>query len=448
MTLLSAISIPRSSEVRPLSFGERAKRPPRVGVIYPSGWGNLGDEAIMQATFQALREQWPDVAIRAFTLHPERTAANHQVDTEFLTGVNLRMFLSPRGDGPLPIRIAKAVARRTRKIPFIGRIFSASADFTAAVLLESISLRSAWRWLQSADLLLAAGGGQLDAVWGGTWGQPYALARWAWLAKRAGVPFAFLSVGYGAARTRTSRAFLRYAISAADYCSLRDAGSRDLTKQLGVRTELPVFPDLAFRLKSRPPLVARRPGFDVAMSPMAYMRPGSWPDENGEEYQRYLNLWAEVTAERVRQGDRVHFFVTDPTDTVAVHEVWDRLDDATRERCSIAEPMSPSELLEFYRSVDVVISSRLHGVLLAIVAARPVVGLSHERKVRALMTEAGVGAFCLDLPTTSVRDVSSHFMNLTQQLEGCTRSLRDFAKRSRTSVKRQEAILPALMRSR
>ncbi|HZF73954.1 MAG TPA: polysaccharide pyruvyl transferase family protein, partial [Gemmatimonadaceae bacterium] len=243
--------------MRPLSFGERAKRPPRVGVIYPSGWGNLGDEAIMQATFQALREQWPDVAIRAFTLHPERTAANHQVDTEFLTGVNLRMFLSPRGDGPLPIRIAKAVARRTRKIPFIGRIFSASADFTAAVVLESISLRSAWRWLQSADLLLAAGGGQLDAVWGGTWGQPYALARWAWLAKRAGVPFAFLSVGYGAARTRTSRAFLRYAISAADYCSLRDAGSRDLTKQLGVRTELPVFPDLAFRLKSRPPLVAR-----------------------------------------------------------------------------------------------------------------------------------------------------------------------------------------------
>jgi len=446
--LLSAISIPQSSEVRPLSFEGKAERAPQIGVIYPSGWGNLGDEAIMQATFQALREQWPNVSIRAFTLHPERTAANHRVDTEFLTGVNSRMFLSPRGDGPLPIRIAKGVARRTRKIPFIGGIFAASADFTATVVLEAMSLRTAWRWLQSADLLLAAGGGQLDAVWGGTWGQPYALARWAWLAKRAGVPFAFLSVGYGAARTRMSRAFLRYAISAADYCSLRDAGSRDLTEQLGARTDLPVVPDLAFRLKSRASLAPRRPGFDVAMSPMAYMRPGSWPEENAAEYDRYLTLWAQVTAERVERGDRVHFFVTDPTDTVAVQEVWDRLDDAARERCSIAEPMSPSDLLEFYRSVDVVISSRLHGVLLAIVAARPVVGLSHERKVRALMTDAGVAAFCLDLSTTSVRDVSAHFMSLTQQLEECTRSLRDFAARSRKSVKRQEAVLSRLMRSR
>ncbi|HMI47935.1 MAG TPA: hypothetical protein VK481_04630, partial [Gemmatimonadaceae bacterium] len=61
---------------------------PRIGVLYPSGWGNLGDEAILQATFAALRGRWPDVALRAFTLHPARTAANHGVEAEPLTGVN------------------------------------------------------------------------------------------------------------------------------------------------------------------------------------------------------------------------------------------------------------------------------------------------------------------------------------------------------------------------
>jgi len=50
-------------------------RAPRIGVLYPSGWGNLGDEAILQATFGSIRNRWPDAAVRAFTLHPARNAA-------------------------------------------------------------------------------------------------------------------------------------------------------------------------------------------------------------------------------------------------------------------------------------------------------------------------------------------------------------------------------------
>ena len=52
---------------------------PRIGVLYPSGAGNLGDEAILQATFTAIRSRWPDAHLRAFTLHPAKTAARHGV---------------------------------------------------------------------------------------------------------------------------------------------------------------------------------------------------------------------------------------------------------------------------------------------------------------------------------------------------------------------------------
>lgn len=446
--MLTATIIRKSTDSRAVPLTRVATRAPRIGIIYPSGWGNLGDEAIMQSTFDALRERWPNVELRAFTLHPQRTAANHRVDADFLTGVNLPMFLSPRGDGPFIVRAARGVARRTSRVPVLGRAIEVAADLTATMVFEAISLRSAWQWLKTADLVLAAGGGQLDAVWGGTWGQPYALARWAWLARRAGVPFAFLSVGYGGARTRMSKRLLRYAVSQASYCSVRDSGSRLLTQQLGVSGDLPVVPDLAFGLRTKAPFHPRRPGHDIGISPMAFMRPGTWPNENRVEYERYVSLWTDLVSDRVARGDRVHLFVTDPTDQIAVDEVLGGLDERTRAACLVETANTPDSLLEFFRGLDVVISSRLHGVLLAIVAARPVMALSHERKVQAVMKDAGVSPFCVDLPTATLDQIRERLSALVDQLDPCALTLREYVDLARTSVRRQEEMLPQLLKRR
>ena len=446
--MLTATITRKSTDSRAIPLARAVTRAPRIGVLYPSGWGNLGDEAIMQATFDGLRERWPNVQLRAFTLHPQRTASNHRVDADFLTGVTLPMFLSPRGDGPFVVRAAKGIARRTRTVPIVGRAFELAADATATLVFEALSVRSAWRWLKTADLLLAAGGGQLDAVWGGTWGQPYALARWAWLARRARVPFAFLSVGYGGARTAMSKRLLRFAVSRASYCSVRDAGSRALTQQLGVTNDLPVVPDLAFGLSTKAPFHPRRPGYDVGISPMAFMRPGTWPTENRADYERYVALWAELVTDRIARGDRVHLFVTDPTDQIAVDEVLARLDEPTKAACLIETASTPDDLLEFFRGLDVVISSRLHGVLLAIVAARPVLALSHERKVQAVMKDAGVTSFCADLPTATLDQITERLTTLLDQLDPCALTLRQYVDFARTAIRHQEEMLPHLLKRR
>jgi polysaccharide pyruvyl transferase WcaK-like protein len=446
--VLSAIPVPDSLDVRPRSRAGGAKRAPRIGIIYPSGWGNLGDEAILQATFEGLRKQWPDVTLRAFTLHPERTAANHGVEAESLTGVDRPMFLSPRSDRLFPVRAARGLARRTRRVPLVGRVCAFASDLTATVVFEAISLRSAWRWLKTADLVLAAGGGQLDAVWGGTWGQPYALARWAWLTRRAGVPFAFLSVGFGGAPSWLSRRLLGYAVRRAAYCSVRDVGSRTLTLGLGVKREFPVVPDLAFALTADSPLPPRRPGYDVGISPMVYLRPGSWPNEDPVGYERLVALWAGVVSARVACGDRVHLFVSDPSDMDAVWDVWARLDGAAKAGCSVVQARNPDMLLDFYRHLDIVISSRLHGVLLAIVAGRPVIALAHERKVRAVMNDAGVSTFCGDLMTTTKGQIEANLRQLTGQLEPCARRLRDYASRAAAAVYEQEDLVAHLLKVR
>jgi polysaccharide pyruvyl transferase WcaK-like protein len=427
---------------------DAVQRAPNIGVLYPSGWGNLGDEAILQVTFAALRKRWPHASLRAFTLHPARTAANHGVEAEALTGVNRYLFGAPLGDGPLIVRLGRGVARRTRSIPILGRLTAWASESAATIVFETISVRRAWQWLRTADLLIASGGGQLDAVWGGAWGQPYALARWAWLARRAGVPMVFQSVGYGQAPTWLSRSFLKYAVGSAAYCSFRDAGSRVMAEKLGVRRNLPVVPDLAFGLTPASPLPVRRPGFDIGISPMVYLRPGSWPIEDGEGYQRLVALWSEVVSTIVARGDRVHFFVSNPGDMQAVNDISERLELTTRASCTVACPDSPNALLDFFGRVDLTISSRLHGVLLAIVCARPVLALSHERKVRAAMNDAGVSDFCLDLTSATTHQVLAVLDKLAGELDPCAHRLRQYVAAASSSLRRQDELMPHLLRSR
>jgi polysaccharide pyruvyl transferase WcaK-like protein len=446
VTAIRTIGAPLT--VESLANARAIERTPRIGVLYPSGWGNLGDEAILQATFAALRARWPKASLRAFTLHPTRTAANHGVEAEPLTGVNRHLFGAPLGEGPFAVRAARALARRTQNVPLLGGITARASNLVATLVFEGVSLLSAWRWLRSADLLLASGGGQLDAVWGGAWGQPYALARWAWLARRANVPFALLSVGYGGASTWLSRQFLRYAVSGAAYCSVRDAGSGAMTMQLGVKRDLPVVPDLAFGLTPPSPFPPRRPGYDVGISPMVYLRPGSWPIENQAGYERLIALWAELVTVTVARGDRVHLFVSNPGDMPAVRDIWEQLGEVARASCTIAQAQSPNALLEFFRGMDVIISSRLHGVLLAIVAARPVLALSHDRKVRAAMIDAGVSDFCADLTTATVEEVTAMLRNLTDHLDPCARRLREYVETASSALRQQDELLPDLLKVR
>jgi len=441
---VGAVTLP----VERSSAADASQRAPSIGVLYPSGWGNLGDEAILQVTFAALRNRWPRASLRAFTLHPARTAANHGIPAEPLTGVKRHLFGAPLGEGPRIVQIGRGLARRTRTVPILGRLTALMSEALATVVFETISVGRAWKWLRTADLVVASGGGQLDAVWGGPWGQPYALARWAWLARRAGVPFVFQSVGYGQTASWLSRQFLRYAVSSAAYCSVRDAGSRVMTQKLGVQREFPLVPDLAFGLTPDSPLPPRRPGLDVGISPMVYLRPGSWPIEDKEGYQRLVNLWADLVSTIVARGDRVQLFVSNPGDMQAVNDIAERLTPATRGSCTTVCPENPNALLEFYRGVDVVISSRLHGVLLAIVSARPVLALSHERKVRAAMNDAGMHDFCLDLTTSTSHEVLGLLDRLTGELDPCAMRLREYVATASSALRQQDERLPQLLKSR
>ena len=145
-------------------------------------------------------------------------------------------------------------------------------------------------------------------------------------------------------------------------------------------------------------------------------------------------------------GNRVHLFVSSPSDMTAVRDVWERLDVATRTGCTIVQSETPDTLLDFFRGLDVIISSRLHGVLLAIVSARPVLALSHERKVKAVMHDAGVGDFCVDLTTATLEQVTGMLWRLTERQDSCAQLLREYAESANCAVRHQDDLIPQLLK--
>jgi hypothetical protein len=102
--------------------------------------------------------------------------------------------------------------------------------------------------LTGFDHVVVSGGGQLDEFWGGAFGHPYTLYRFAGAARRAGARLDILSVGTGTLATRLGRRFVRRALEAASYRSFRDARSRELAGPAGAAAGDPIVPDLAYGL--------------------------------------------------------------------------------------------------------------------------------------------------------------------------------------------------------
>ena len=80
-----------------------------------------------------------------------------------------------------------------------------------------------------------------------------------------------------------------------------------------------------------------------------------------------------------------------------VDEIWAELAPAAGERLQRCRLATIEKHLALMDSLRLVVASRLHGVVLALAAERPVVALSFERKVEAAMLDAGMERFCVGL---------------------------------------------------
>ncbi len=379
--------------------------PPRIAFISPSGYGNLGDAAIIDSLIQGIRRRTPDAEIVGFTLNPVRTAEQHGVPA-FACGAFRRGWYAVQHPTPGEFYLGSSASWReiessARRLVRTVPPLRTSVNFTSLVLADRRYRRKAADLIRGFEAVVVAGGGQLNELFGGPLGHPCTLWRWAGLAHQVGARYLVLSVGTGTLATALSRIFVRRALALAEYRSFRDPRSRDLVGDPGLTQNDPIVPDLAYALPIAEPERTARSRSVFGISPMVYGRPNAWPVELPDVFERLVGALSEFAVRLVRAGHEVVLFTSDDQDRGVVAEVLLKVAARLRpdERALVSAPPTTElgELLRLLGQLDVVISGRLHGVLLSHIAGRPTLALAHERKVETLMAEMGLSRYCFNI---------------------------------------------------
>lgn len=391
----------------------------QVGLLTPYDGGNLGDGSIQDAMIENLRRRLRGVQLSGISLSSTDFLKQHGVESFPLSETDrpfYRLIRSAAAEASRidhasdqaarqmarPIRLAKAILRR---VPFLK-------DGVKIARLGRKEMRhwiASYRFLRNQDMVIVSGGGQLDEEWGGPWGHPFALFKWAVLARIAGVPYAMASIGVGKVQSAASRLMISTALHLARYRSYRDKNSRRLAGKLLRRTSIdPVVPDLALGLSTSDfqnsgrirSLAAGRTV--VAISPIAFARPYSWPKADSAHYCRYLDQLALAMSVLLQRNYFIVLvFSSRGDDESVIPELLERLDDQAKQRIEhqidVPQIVRWQDYVSAIREADILIASRLHSTILGFVAHRPTIAISFDPKVDWVMEDLDQADYLLHI---------------------------------------------------
>lgn len=391
-----------------------------VGLLGMYASANLGDTAIQTAVMRALQRRRPDLEFVAICTDPADAARTFGLHAHHVSALEAAV------DGPTAEPRAGALASRFAR---------SSLPVQAAA--------TAWhtgRTMRELDVLLVSGSGQIDDFWGGPWEQPLRLLAWSSAARRQRKPVAYFGVGVDQLLTTMGRRLCLAALGRAQMRVVRDPGSLAALRQLGFEGACEVAPDPAFHLEA-PPADGVASGFAV-VSPIAR---SAWPGATDDRYAAYLRSLGAAAVHLQRRGLEVRFVCSqtrmDPPIVAAVQAAMEEGSAATR----VVTPASVDDYLRAVQGAEVVVASRLHALILALVAGAPVVGVSYARKVTQQLADADLSACCLELATLAESELLARIDMVLEQSGALRTQVRATAARFRIDLDRHFDRLAALM---
>ena len=400
----------------------------RIGLLTPYTGGNLGDGAIQEAVIQNIRMRYPDAAIFGITQDPDRTGVLHRIPcypiSSFSTS-HYGVMKEKRNSELLPssgikARLIAKIKGTVRQVPFVSGLLRSAYRIFCQTSAEVVHTLEGFRLLKRADLLLVSGGGQLDDYWGGPWGHPFALFKWALISRATRTRFAFLSVGLCSSDSMLTRLFLEKALKWASYRSYRDWKSKGLLEGIEFTRNDPVFPDLAFSYapgQEQEDPVNKTNGKVVGVSPIAYLSQHSWPRQDQRVYRNYITKLAGFISGLLEKGFEILVFHTDDPDRLVIEEllgIMDKEHGVKPERFRRPQIHDVEDLALHLSSIDFAVVSRLHGILLSYLVQKPVLAISYDRKVDTYMADMDQTEYCVDIHDFDVRALTQTFGSLAQ----------------------------------
>ncbi|WP_100401508.1 polysaccharide pyruvyl transferase CsaB [Bacillus sp. FJAT-42315] len=303
------------------------------------GLGNTGDEAILEAIVDNLRNEIDDVDITVFSLSPEQTAKEHNVDTVY------------RG------------WRHENK--------------------EKVKA------LRQADVLISGGGGLLQDTYPTKFlfgPLPYYLLI-AFLAKLCGARVMFFSQGIGPVTSTWGKILMKVFANRADFVTVRDQYSKDYLHKLGVtRPQTVVTADIVFAFQKKEDDSCMKSLSLTGDEKLVAVSVRPW-----FEHDDYYEKLADALDELIVTDSITPVFVPmeGHHDVDASKRVMKLMKKA--DACHLlAGDFTPNQYLNFIGECDMTIGLRLHSLIFSALTAVPHVGISYDKKVESLLKRSGM----------------------------------------------------------
>lgn len=382
---------------------------PRIGLLGMYASANLGDTCIQAEVLRNLRARLPNARFVAISNDPADAVATFGLD-------------AARIDGYLPALRADGSSWRELEAPW------------PAPLRAGQGTRRILAILRSLDLLIVSGGGQLEDFFGGAGAQPRYLLTWASLARLAGVPVVFFSVGVDQLRAPSSRRRIGWALSLARARSFRDAGSLALARQCGMRGPAEVCPDPALGVPYAHGTRGDGRGMIIAVSPVSHR---TFQVSADADYDAYVAALIDACRAWRTAGHALRFVCSETEmDPVAAARIVAALGPVPAGAVTVIDARTPDAFCAAVEPADVLVTSRLHGAILGAVAGTPVLALSPARKLTQFMQDGGLVAHCLALRTARTADMLAAAQTLLRDGDGVRATLRTLVQRSREELDR------------
>ena len=396
----------------------------RIVLFGHFGAGNLGNEATLRAMVYNLRTHLPSAEISCVCSGPEKTASEYNISAAPIRAPFPIWKLSrasgsegePGGSSNGTVCGAAAEARRSLK---------AGAKARATLRICAYPLLEAYRWcktiatLNRKSSLVMTGTGML-----GDYSLNYEIFRWAVIAKLCRCKLLFVSVGASPIRQPLRRWFVKAALKLADYRSYRDSSSKDYLEAIGLDVKNdPVYPDVAFSLP-RAVVPADdgngRGGVVIGVGLVDYHSMAGRSPDDQVAYRDYLRSIACFVAAMLARDYAVRILIGDFVYDQGVRQDLKRALEARGViyedgRIIDTPAFSVDELLQQLSSLDIVVSSRFHNLVLALMLKKPVFAVSyHAEKFQPLMEGVGLSEFYYDIDHIDVDELIAKVVTLLE----------------------------------
>jgi len=184
----------------------------------------------------------------------------------------------------------------------------------------------------------------------------------------------------------------------ASYRSYRDRNSKEFMVGIGVPAGGDsVYPDLVFSLPA--PAPRTRVGSNRVVVGVGVMGYGGWYGFNAEGariFERYLEKIVGFVQYLIDRGHAVRLLTGDDDDDEAVTRVLAAVGQSALDAGAVAKVPtgSFSELMLQVEETDIVVATRFHNVVCALMLGKPTVSIGYAAKNEAVMAEAGLAAYC------------------------------------------------------